>query len=121
MLDRLAGCVNSHTYSMTSGKGGAPITVPIKSVKANWSRQAMFVHIDERPFVTHKLTVVREAANRYRATAVLTEDKRQSAPSGLGSFDACLFDLAPDDQPSQIQMFLDPGSKGPLPSGPIWQ
>ena len=119
-LEKMTGSINSHTYSMTSGKGGAPIAVPLKSLRVDWSRQALFAHIDQRPFATHELSIVRLGANHYRAAATLTEDKRQSAPSGLGSYDACLFELAPEDEASKLQVFLD-GSMAPLPSGPIWQ
>ena len=150
-LDELNGYVNDRMYSMTSGKGGAPINVPIKSVKPDWNRQAMFVHIDGHPFVTHKLTITREAPNRYRVGVVLTETARHpvhllcrfptiqvymlrmshermgawhthrhSAPSRLGSFDGCLFDLAPGDEPSKLRMFLE-GGQDPVPSGPEWQ
>ena len=119
-LERMVGSINSHTYSMTSGKGGAPIAVPIKSVKVNWSRQAMFVHIMQQPFMTHKLEVRREGPNHYSASATLLENRQLAAPSGLGSFDACLFDLAPEDEPSKLQMFLQ-GSKEPLPGGPVWR
>ena len=119
---RFLKSVNDKSYSMTSGQGGRSFSVPIKSAAPRWGEQAMLVAVKRAPFATHSLAVERDALGRYSATATFVEDKRQSCPSGLGSFDACIFDLAPGEDAGSVQMVLQglPDADGePLLSAPV--
>lgn len=132
-FDRFIDAVNDRTYSKTSGKGGAPIAVPIKRAKPLWGKQAVLAVITRSPFVTHQLSIERREAGDFWALAGLKEKRMLAAPSGLGSFDACIFDLADGEttsdsrSPSFVRMTLQ--GKGDyllhkpceqLPSGPEW-
>jgi hypothetical protein len=131
-FDRLVNAVNSSTYSKTSGKGGAPIVVPLKKAKPRWGKQAVLVVVSQSPFVRHQLSIERRGPGRYMALAKLVEKRMLAAPSGLGSFDACIFDLDRSEftadplAPPSVSMQLQ--GKGdylttpcePLPSGPLW-
>ena len=125
-FDKFVGFINSRTYSMTNGKGGAPITVPMKRAKPRWGSEAVLAVISRSPFATHKLTIERRAKGDYWAMAKLTETRMLACPSGLGSFDACVFDLAEGESAAEVTMMLQ--GKGdylttpcvPLPSGPEW-
>ena len=88
----------------------------------------MLAVVSRSPFVTHKISIERRA-DGYWALAGLKEKRSLAAPSGLGSFDACIFDLAEADTrelAAAVQMKLQ--GKGdylstpcePLPSGPEW-
>ena len=78
------------------------------------------------PFATHQLSIEQRGSGDYWALACLKEKRQLAAPSGLGSFDACIFDLADGDSAASITMMLQ--GKGdyistpcePLPSGPEW-
>ena len=123
---RFLEAVNCTTYSM-SGKGGAPILAPIKQARPKWGRQAVLVVVCRAPFATHQLSIEQRGAGAYWALACLKETRHLAAPSGLGSFDACIFDLTDGDPATSITMMLQ--GKGdyhihtpcePLPSGPQW-
>ena len=119
------GAICSTTYSKTSGKGGAPVEVPVKWAKPKWGKQAVLVVVSRSPFARHSLSIDRRAAGKYMAFAGLKEKRDLAAPSGLGSFDACIFDLADSEQ--NVVMGLQ--GKGdylskpcePLPNGPEWE
>ena len=124
-FDRFVGAINSTSYSKTSGKGGAPLAVPMKRAKPKWGKQAVLVVVSGSPFATHKLSIERRARGEYWALAGLKEKRELAAPSGLGSFDACIFEVAAGE--SSISMMLQ--GKGdylspwcaPLSSGPEWE
>ena len=120
-LAELLDSVNEHTYSMTSGKGGAPIAVPLKKAKIDWRCQAVLVFVSESPYAQHSLQIHREAPNRYSAVATQTAKGMGSAPRGLVSFDACIFDLAPEDEPAAGLHVALEGVTGDLVSGPQWE
>ena len=119
-------CINSRTYSMTNGKGGQPIAVPMKRARPKWGKQAVLVVVSGSPHVTHEISIERRAKGDYWALAKLKEKRNLSAPSGLGSYDACVFDLAEGETRTDLSMRLQ--GKGdylttpcePLPSGPVW-
>jgi hypothetical protein len=130
---RFVAAINSTTYSKTSGKGGAPIAVPIKKARPCWGKQAVLVVVSRSPFVTHKLSIDRRSKGDYWALAGLKDKRALAAPSGFGSFDACIFDLADDESTTDplsnayVRMTLQ--GKGDylvakpceaLPSGPEW-
>ena len=124
---KFVDAINSTTYSKTNGKGGAPIAVPIKRAKPKWGRQAVLVVVSRAPFVTHTLSIERRGKGQYWALAGLKDKRMLAAPSGLGSFDACIFDLDADESTTDVRMMLQ--GKGdylvakpcePLPSGPQW-
>ena len=133
-FDEFLDSINSTSYSKTSGQGGARLDVPIKRARPAWGRQAVLVVVSRSPFATHKLSIERRARGEYWALAGLKEKRSLAAPSGLGSFDACIFDLADDDvsvagapaAAASVTMMLQ--GKGdylstpckPLPSGPEW-
>jgi len=126
-FDRFLDAIKCTTYSMTSGQGGKRFEVPIKRERPTWGRQAVLAVISQSPFVTHKISVERRGAGRYMAQAALKEKRSLACPSGLGSFDACIFDLADGDAAAAVQMELQ--GKGdylskpckPLSSGPEWE
>lgn len=126
-LGRFLDAVNDVSYSKTSGKGGAPLAVPIKRARPQWGRQAVLVVVSRAPFATHKLSIEQRGPGEYWALAGLQEKRQLAAPSGLGSFDACLFDLT-DGESSAVTMRLQ--GKGDylisrpcetLPNGPEWE
>ena len=123
-FDRFVDSINSKTYSKTSGKGGARIHVPMKRAKPAWGRQAVLVVISGAPFARHQLSIERRARGEYWALAKLVEKRYLAAPSGLGSFDACVFDLAANE-PTPSMMLQGKGDYlstpcAPLQSGPEW-
>jgi hypothetical protein len=126
-FDRFLGSINSTSYSKTSGKGGKSLDVPIKRARPKWGRQAVLAVVSRSPFVTHTVSVERSVKGDYKAVAVLKEKRNLASPSGLGSFDACIFDLAEGESTVMVTMELqgkgDYLSKpcGPLPSGPEWK
>ena len=125
-FDRFLDAVNCTSYSKTSGKGGVPLAAPIKRARPKWGRQAVLVVVCRAPFATHQLSIEQRGSGDYWALACLKEKRQLAAPSGLGSFDACIFDLADGDSAASITMMLQ--GKGdyistpcePLPSGPEW-
>lgn len=103
---------------------GAPINVPIKSAKPKWGQQAVLVAVKSAPFATHTLVIERVASSRYVATATKVEDRKLSCPSGLGSFDACIFDLAEGEDAATLEMVLHglPDSDAtPLVDEPVFE
>lgn len=117
-LDEFKESVNTRTYSMTSGQGGKPIKVSIMSAKLK-PQTAMLVIVSTAPSLqVTSLTISRHGKGLYRARAERVENRRLSAPSGIGSFGACSFELAADENPSDVRMTLDDGSQ-PLPSSPV--
>lgn len=125
-FQKFLGAINSSSYSKTSGKGGAPLAVPVKQATPTWGKQAVLVVVSQSPFVTHSLSIERRAAGQYMASAGLKEKRKLAAPSGLGSFDACLFDLAEQSAEQSVTMelqgkgeYLSTAGK-PLPNGPEW-
>ena len=126
-FDKFIESINVKSYSMTAGQGGKPITVPMKRAKPRWDEQVVLAVVSRSPFVTHKLSIERRAKGEYWALAKLEDKRSLSAPSGLGSFDACVFDLAEGESSDSVTMRLQ--GKGdylvtpcqPLPSGPQWE
>ena len=96
-FDKFVRSVNDTSYSKTSGKGGARLDEPVKRARPAWGRQAVLVVVSRAPFARHQLCIERRARGEYWALAKLVEKRGLAAPSGLGSFDACVFDLADDD------------------------
>ena len=124
---RFLDAVNCTADSKTSGKGGAAIMAPIKQARPKWGLQAMLVVVCRAPFATHQLSIEQRGPGAYWALACLKEQRHLAAPSGLGSFDACIFDLSDGDPATSITMRLQ--GKGDyhvhtpcesLPSGPQW-
>ena len=126
-FDKFIESVNLKSYSMTAGQGGKPITMPMKRAKPRWGEQAVLAVVSGSPFVTHKLSIERRAKGEYWALAKLEDKRSLSAPSGIGSFDACVFDLAEGESLDNVTMRLQ--GKGdylvtpcePLKSGPQWE
>jgi hypothetical protein len=116
-----SGSVNRSTYSMDSRNSGKPIKPTKDSIKpAKWGTEAMLITVHSAPFVRHALTIERHPTirGRYVALVQVVENRRLSAPSGLGSFDAATFALAPGEDAASVTMTLNDSSK-PLPSGPM--
>jgi hypothetical protein len=83
-FDRFVGAINSTSYSKTSGKGGAPLAVPMKKAKPKWGKQAVLAVVCRSPFAKHQLQIERRAEGEYWALAGLKEKRELAAPSGLG-------------------------------------
>jgi hypothetical protein len=109
-FQRFISNINASTYSMTSGKGGAKIHVPLKSAKINFARQTLVVLVSRLPFETFGLDMERGAGGSLIGHVVFKERRMHAAPAGLGSFSAFLFDKGDDaGGPMQVKLSGVPG------------
>ena len=96
-----------------------------KKARPRWGKQAVLAVVCRSPFATHHLEIERRGDGDYWALAWLKEKRQLASPAGLGSFDACIFDLAAGESKTEMMLqgkgdYLIARPCAPLPSGPEW-